>query len=100
MSFPWRIQGFHRRILGQHCREVKIAAERGIHILCEKPMAPTIKDCEEMIEACQRNGVKLMIGFKKRFAPVCVALKERIKEQLGNPYWLSISSRRKGVVLG
>ena len=72
----------------QHCQEVKIAAERGIHVLCEKPMAPTIKDCEEMIEACQKNGVKLMLGFKKRFAPAYVALKERIKEQLGNPYWL------------
>jgi glucose-fructose oxidoreductase len=43
------------------------AAEAGIHILCEKPMAVTEKDCEAMIEAAERNKVKLMIAYRLHF---------------------------------
>lgn len=37
------------------------------HILCEKPMAMTVKECDEMIEAAKINDVKLQIGFMRRF---------------------------------
>lgn len=37
------------------------------HIFCEKPMAMNTEECDEMIEACRRNGVKLQIGFMRRF---------------------------------
>jgi len=36
------------------------------HIFCEKPMAINAKECDEMIEACEKNGVKLQIGFMRR----------------------------------
>ena len=36
------------------------------HIFCEKPMAMTSGECEEMIRACDENGVKLQIGFMRR----------------------------------
>jgi predicted dehydrogenase len=38
------------------------AAEAGVHVLCEKPMAVTEKDCEEMIRAAADRRVRLMIA--------------------------------------
>jgi predicted dehydrogenase len=43
------------------------AARAGIHILCEKPMAVTEKECEEMIKAANASQVKLMIAYRLHF---------------------------------
>lgn len=43
------------------------AAKVGVHILCEKPMAPSVRDCEAMLEACRTNGVKLMVAYRLHF---------------------------------
>jgi predicted dehydrogenase len=49
-------------------REYAIRAARaGVHILCEKPMAVTARDCEAMIRAAQNNDVKLMIAYRLHF---------------------------------
>ena len=63
-----------------HRELVVAAAERGLHILCEKPMAPTVADCDAMIEATAKAGVTLMIGFKKRYAPAYAFLKDHEAE--------------------
>jgi myo-inositol 2-dehydrogenase/D-chiro-inositol 1-dehydrogenase/scyllo-inositol 2-dehydrogenase (NAD+) len=51
---------FHREI-------VTAAAQSHKHVFCEKPMASTVEECDEMIEACRENGVKLQLGFMRRF---------------------------------
>src|SRR5262245_56521064 len=61
------------------------AAAAGVHVLCEKPMAPSLPDCGAMIEACRRAGVTLMLGHKKRFAPALVRLRQLIDAELGAP---------------
>lgn len=43
------------------------AAQRGIHILCEKPLATSVEDCERMREACERNDVELMVAYRLHF---------------------------------
>ncbi len=43
------------------------AAKKGVHILCEKPMAVDIKECREMIQACEKHRVKLMIAYRLHF---------------------------------
>ena len=43
------------------------AAAAGVHVLCEKPMAPSSQDCVAMIHAAQQNNVKLMIAYRLHF---------------------------------
>ena len=50
-----------------HCEQVIKAAERGFHVLCDKPMAMNTEECRRMIDACQANGVHLQICFLFRF---------------------------------
>lgn len=63
---------YHREI-------VVAAAEAGKHILCEKPMAMTAEECRDMIEAAEKNHVKLQIGFMRRFDSNFVRAKELIE---------------------
>lgn len=50
-----------------HCEHTVLAAEAGKHVLCEKPMAVTLDECDRMIQACQTANVCLMIGNSMRF---------------------------------
>lgn len=50
-----------------HADIVIAAAEAGKHILCEKPMAMKVLECEQMILAAEKNRVKFQIGFMRRF---------------------------------
>ncbi|MBD2295697.1 Gfo/Idh/MocA family oxidoreductase [Anabaena sphaerica FACHB-251] len=52
-----------------HCDFTVRAANQSIHILCEKPMAVTEKECEAMIKAANENGVKLMIAYRLHLEP-------------------------------
>jgi predicted dehydrogenase len=46
------------------------AAEAGVHVLCEKPMAVSEQECDAMIEATSRANVKLMIAYRLHFEKV------------------------------
>ena len=45
------------------------AAATGKHVWCEKPMAMTVAECQEMIDACRQNGVRLAIGYRMMHEP-------------------------------
>ncbi|WP_114792663.1 Gfo/Idh/MocA family oxidoreductase [Niabella yanshanensis] len=45
------------------------AAQAGKHVICEKPMAITVSDCDRMIEACKKANVSLSIGYRLHFEP-------------------------------
>jgi myo-inositol 2-dehydrogenase/D-chiro-inositol 1-dehydrogenase/scyllo-inositol 2-dehydrogenase (NAD+) len=61
-----------------HCAIVVAAAQAGKHILCEKPMAMNAAECDQMLAAVERAGVKLQIGFMRRFDASFVAAQQRI----------------------
>lgn len=50
-----------------HREHTERAARAGAHVLCEKPMAPTVEDCEAMLRACQAANVRLMIAYRLHF---------------------------------
>ncbi len=62
------------------------AAECGVHVLCEKPLATSVEDCEAMGEACERNGVCLMVAYRLHFeAANLKALEIAHSGKLGTP---------------
>lgn len=63
-----------------HRGQVIAAAAAGKHILCEKPLALTLEECEEMVEECASRNVKLGINFMMRYHPCHVALKKLVDE--------------------
>ncbi|MFD1954341.1 Gfo/Idh/MocA family protein [Paenibacillus thailandensis] len=63
------------------------AAEAGKHLFCEKPLALSLADAREMLDAAERAGVKHMIGFNYRFAPAVQLAKKLIAEgRIGQIY--------------
>lgn len=52
-----------------HHEYVIRAAKAGKHVICEKPMALSSKECQEMIDACKKADVKLSIGYRCHFEP-------------------------------
>lgn len=52
-----------------HAEYVIRAAAAGKHVICEKPMAVTVEECDRMIEACRTAGKKLSIGYRLHFEP-------------------------------
>ena len=62
------------------------ALAAGIHVLCEKPMAPTIDDCRAMIETGQKSGTKLMIAYRLHFEEATLEAIETVRSgKLGQP---------------
>lgn len=52
---------------GMHKEYCVRAADGGVHVLCEKPMAMSSRECQEIISACEFNNVKLMIAYRLHF---------------------------------
>jgi predicted dehydrogenase len=69
-----------------HCEYTLRAAEQGMHVLCEKPMAVTEDECRQMIEACRENQVRLMIAYRLHFEEANMKAVEIVQSgQLGQP---------------
>ncbi len=77
---------------------VLAAAAAKRHVLCEKPMAMTADECAEMDSACAAAGVKLQIGFMRRFDSNFVAAKEAIDSgAIGAPVLIKSLTRGPSV---
>jgi len=62
-----------------HKKYTIIGANAGKHVWCEKPMALTVSDCKEMIDACNRNNVQLTIGYRLHHEPNTQTIMEYAK---------------------
>ena len=69
-----------------HTAQIKKAADYGKHVLCEKPLANTLKETEEVIDYCEKKGVILQVGFMMRYHGYHRKAKEMLQlGELGQP---------------
>ena len=69
-----------------HAEYAVRAAEAGVHVLCEKPLAVTEAECEKMIRAAKTGGVKLMTAYRLHFDPANMEVVERVRRgEIGEP---------------
>ncbi|GAO41607.1 Gfo/Idh/MocA family protein [Flavihumibacter petaseus] len=54
---------------GLHKDQVIRVAKAGKHVICEKPMAVNAKEGQEMVDACKKANVKLLVGYRMHFEP-------------------------------
>ena len=98
----------HRRILddpavdavvicsptGTHARYICESASAGKQIFCEKPVDLTLKAIHDALAAVDRAGVKLMVGFNRRFDPSFAKVQEMVAAgKVGEPHLIRITSR-------
>ncbi|MGB7951351.1 MAG: Gfo/Idh/MocA family oxidoreductase [Candidatus Binatia bacterium] len=64
----------------QHLAVVKALAPRGIHLLCDKPLATTLRDADAILELAEKHRVKLMVPFNPRYQQPVMKLKTMIDQ--------------------
>lgn len=82
-----------------HAREAVAALNAGKHVFIEKPMAITIDECQQIYQAVQKSGKRLMVGFNRRFAPYYAEMKELIKNRT-SPIVVSTRMNSPGIEKG
>ncbi len=77
-----------------HAAIVKDVAAAGKHIFCEKPLALDLKDIDDVLEAVEKCGVKLQVGFNRRFDKSFRRVHEIVASgEIGRPCILHITNR-------
>lgn len=66
-----------------HRAYTELAAAANVHVLCEKPLAMDVSDCEQMIEACASAGVRLMTAYRLHFERTNLEAIEIARKKLG-----------------
>jgi glucose-fructose oxidoreductase len=68
------------------------AAKAGVHVLCEKPMAVTVRECQRMIDACRKHRVKLMIAYRLHFEEINLRAVDIVRKgRIGEPKYFNSS---------
>ncbi|CAM3505085.1 Gfo/Idh/MocA family protein [Zobellia roscoffensis] len=66
------------------------AAKAGKHVICEKPMAVSVKECDAIMNACNDAGVKLSVGYRMQSDPYTNEIKRMVKEKpFGDVHYVS-----------
>jgi len=77
-----------------HAQYIIEAARAGKHIFCEKPVDLSLEVIQGALEAVNKAGVRLMVGFNRRFDPNFLKIKQLVEEgKIGDPHILKITSR-------
>jgi predicted dehydrogenase len=84
-----------------HCEYVCLASMAGVkYILCEKPMATSLDDCDRMIEACSRTGSVLAVNHQMRFMEQYSKVKELVdSEKFGGLRSVTVAASNFGLAM-
>lgn len=75
---------------GLHAEHAIVAAEHGLQVIADKPMALSMSDCDRMIAAAERNGVRLLVGHSQSLDSGILKMAEIVQSgQLGKPTLLT-----------
>src|SRR6478735_1736425 len=69
-----------------HMRDTIAAARAGKHVICEKPMAVSVAECDAMIAACKEAKVRLSIGYRLHYDPFHEELRRLVRTQEFGPF--------------
>ncbi len=76
-----------------HAAQAIAAAAAGKHVLCEKPMAMNVSECDQIIDACRSHRVKLGVAYYRHFYPVVERIKKIIKAgEIGTPVLVQVNA--------
>ncbi|MEF3303837.1 inositol 2-dehydrogenase [Paenibacillus sp. GYB003] len=80
-----------------HAPLIKLAAASGKHIFCEKPVSMNIARTSEAVEAARQAGVRLQVGFNRRFDRNFMRVRDHVRGgTVGEPHIVKITSRDPG----
>ncbi len=80
-----------------HANYVELSAKAGIHVFCEKPLDLSVQRVIEVLEVVEKNNVKLMLGFNRRFDKEFRKVRDLVKNNaVGQPHLVKITSRDPG----
>jgi predicted dehydrogenase len=79
-----------------HASQTTAALRAGKHVFVEKPMALTIDECRDVVQAARESGKQLTVGFNRRFAPYYVAQRKRLMRRSG-PAVINIRVNSPGI---
>jgi D-apiose dehydrogenase len=64
--------------IGSHAGVIRLAADRGVPVICQKPMAPTLAGCEDLVRTCRQAGVPFAIHENWRWQAPLRRVRERL----------------------
>lgn len=77
-----------------HLEMCKFAAENDVNVLCQKPLAPTIEECKEIVRICNDSGVRFMVNENWRWQPWYREIKRLLEtDAIGELFSMSFHTR-------
>src|SRR5690606_28249875 len=77
-----------------HLEAVQLAAERGIHVICQKPLAPTLEESRRIVEVARDAGIRFLVHENWRWQPWYREIKRQLESgALGELFSISVRMR-------
>jgi predicted dehydrogenase len=74
-----------------HMNEVELAAEKGVHVFIEKPIALDMKKARSMVDAAKKHGIKTQVGFQLRFGAAVERFRNMVEYGEAGPVGLFLA---------
>ncbi len=69
-----------------HFPQIEAAAERGVHVYCEKPMTVSLREADRIVDLCERSRIKVCVAHPARYDPAYLTMKHRVESGgIGTP---------------